>query len=528
MRYVNDLDCLEAKRKRILYLFIKDLMKGVGGSVLDNKDSRENIRPKKVSSYSKVMAWVFVSVLNAGMLFYVYLFARTQTSSRQSAWLISFIMWFFFEIAVSSTAVVLLTHLIIPLYVLSDIRNIKKRVLTDILLFRKASLQALAKVPGAGAQPSNGSTSTEFNAAKYLYSSWRVASLFPSLKESEIILRFQTPWPQHCLKSETVKVTSSYERRYSFLYQAIGRVAIFFLASFLNLPQLAQDSLMQMTSNSALGYFGVLFIRLYGLNPYLIGVPLFLGIIIVHFGLQWTLKSEQVKKAQDLYPLEEEFSSAVVMPTDEEKVAAHGAVEWEEDDEYAERYAPSLVEPNLQAKQKIAEGRKMSQMMLNGLQQDLMARQQGTTLPHVTLPSSGVSLAELDELDPSFWSDSDEDNKLNEESGNDRFRIDSPSIELQEFDHSLSLSSSSSSTSSSAHGSRRSAIIWDDESPPLEDNSIDDSNVSIEFCEDDPLDSYGDGVGGSDSLDSSEFSLPSNDDESRYSPRSLIVDPSED
>ena len=239
LRYINESESHAAKRKRLLYLFIRDLMSGVGGNVLDNKDARDNGRLAKVSPYSKFFAWLLVAILNGGMLFYVYLFARSQTQSRQSAWFISFVMWFFFEIFVSSTAVVFVTHLLIPLYVLSDVRNIKKKVLADIMAFHKAALNK--KLRGYVPSSTEESSSAEFNAAKYLYRSWRVASLFPNLKESEVILSFQTPWPQRCYKKDAVSVHSVYERRYSFLYQAVSRVAIFFLASLLNLPQLAQD-----------------------------------------------------------------------------------------------------------------------------------------------------------------------------------------------------------------------------------------------------------------------------------------------
>jgi hypothetical protein len=509
LRYVNDMDCLEAKRKRMLFLFIKDLMKGVGGTVLNNKDSCDNTRTKKVTAASKRMAWIFVVFLNAGMLFYVYLFARTQTSSRQSAWLISFLIWFVFEIAVSSTAVVLFTHLIIPLYVLSDIRTIKKKVLKDILTFRKASFQGQGRRTGAAVVTSNDSL-TEFNSAKYLYSSWRVASLFPSLKESELILSFHTPWPQHSLKTQTTTVHSSYERRYSFVYQAIGRVGIFFLASFLNLPQLARDSFVQMTSNSGLGYFGILFLRLYGLSPYLLCVPVIFAVIIVHFGLSWTLRSERIKRAQDLYPIEEEFSSVIVAPQNPQEEKG------EEDEEAAVDLTPTAPLPAAtKQQQKIAEGRKMSQLMVHSLHQDMIARRavQGlhedmiarraeTNHPHVDISAFvASSLAELNEnLDPSFWSDSDEDNNQSEK---DKFQIDSPSIELQEFDRSVSPPASS-------QGSGSGNIVWedDDSSLPLDD-SINDSNVSIDFWDEDDECAVA-----SDSLQSSEYSLPSNEDDS--------------
>ena len=123
--------CEEAKRRRLMYLFMKDLTSGVSGEILSNKSQRDSMSssPSRLRTMQcvplrwKAMAWIFVILMNMGLLLYVYLFAMTQTQSRQSAWFRSFIMWFLFDVFVSSTGVVLVTHLLIPLYVMSDIRE---------------------------------------------------------------------------------------------------------------------------------------------------------------------------------------------------------------------------------------------------------------------------------------------------------------------------------------------------------------------------------------------------------------------
>jgi hypothetical protein len=129
-----------------------------------------------VSFGAKALGWLFVCLMNMGMLFYVYLFAMTQTQSRQSAWFQSFVMWFLFDVFVSSTGVVLVTHLLlIPLYVMSDtsIRTIKKKVLGDIKAFREKQSKS---DPNRAAPVKD----EEFNAAKYLFPSWRVAGFLVS------------------------------------------------------------------------------------------------------------------------------------------------------------------------------------------------------------------------------------------------------------------------------------------------------------------------------------------------------------
>lgn len=477
LKYVNEDDRTEAKRKRLLYLFVRDLMSGVGGTVLDNKDSRDNVKVKKVYFSTKFIGWTFVIVLNAGLLFYIYLFARTQTQSRQSAWFISFVMWLVFEVLVSSTAVVFLTHLLIPLYVLSDIRNIKKKVLSDILEFRKTALQR------RGLLKSNSENeSTAFNAAKYLYRSWRVAHLFPDLKESEIILCFNTPWPQHSFKQVTATVTSAYERRYSFIYQAVSRVAIFFLASLLNLPQLVQDAVVQITSSSGLGYMGLMFIRLYSINPFLIGVPVLCFCLLVHFGLNSSIRNEQLKKARDLLPLEEEAMMNEKVDHPKEAMIVPEQVEWEEHDDFDE-FHPSVM-PSSAANQKIAEGRRMSQFMLHNLHNDI-AKRQG-----INTPVNAPNLAEFQE---SYWSDSDEDMKEME-----YLTLDRPELPQQQGGESLQ----SQSLYSSEDGTEHQHIFWDDEDNPSEYNSVDiDSHIPVQIWDNDNEGSF------SESKDSSSGSI---------------------
>jgi hypothetical protein len=129
------------------------------------------------------------------------LFAMEQTEDRQSAWFQSFVLWFCFDFVIASTGAVLVTHLLIPLYVMSDIRTIKRKVLGDIVSYREKQLLARRKViaaRGSVERPSASpiGASIEFNAARYLFTSWRVAALFPELPESQLILQFETPWKE--------------------------------------------------------------------------------------------------------------------------------------------------------------------------------------------------------------------------------------------------------------------------------------------------------------------------------------------
>lgn len=282
---------------RLLYLFVKDLSSGVSGETLSKKCQRDSviIKLNQVSWKWKLCAWLFVISMNLGMLFYVYLFAMKQTETRQSAWLQSFIMWLLFDMLIAGTGVVLVTHLLIPLYVMSDIRTIKNKVLNDIIAFKNKIANRNGRKFEDILEPDVENSSTwEFNAAKYLFTSWRIASLCPEIPESEMILEFTTPWPKRSLKREKKKVSRTYERRYSFIIQAVSRVLIFFLTSLIHLPVMVQDMLIHFISNSGLGYVILLMLKLYRINIFLPLVPLIMLGVIIHFMVRSSAQNHYV------------------------------------------------------------------------------------------------------------------------------------------------------------------------------------------------------------------------------------------
>jgi hypothetical protein len=66
------------KSKRLLYLFQKDLMPGISGQMLESKDRRDELVIKSVSQSAKWLTWIALTLLNVGMLFYIFLFAVSQ------------------------------------------------------------------------------------------------------------------------------------------------------------------------------------------------------------------------------------------------------------------------------------------------------------------------------------------------------------------------------------------------------------------------------------------------------------------
>ena len=72
------------KTKRLLFLFQCDLLPGLSGQVLSSKGSRDTLTSARpVAPWQKAAGYLTVLLLDAAMLFYVYLFAMQQSKVRQ-------------------------------------------------------------------------------------------------------------------------------------------------------------------------------------------------------------------------------------------------------------------------------------------------------------------------------------------------------------------------------------------------------------------------------------------------------------
>lgn len=298
------------KRRRLLYLLMKDLSSGVSGDVISNKVERDSVsmalKINRVPASWKLFGWLAVAFLNLGMLFYVYLFAMSQTRSRQAAWLQSFLMWGVFEIFISSTGLVVFVHLLIPLYVLSDVCRLKEKVLASVLSFRE---RFSSSQPSLFHPPPN----TEFNSAKYLFTSWRVASLFcerdadedSGLPETALILHFRTQWPSKRLGGQEGEVAAEYQE--DIVLAAVSRVVTYFLGSLLSFHVLVQEMFVQMLWTSGMGYLIVWFVQLARVHPLLPLVPVLLTLLAIYgfLRLLWQ-RDERVRRLGLIHPLPKE------------------------------------------------------------------------------------------------------------------------------------------------------------------------------------------------------------------------------
>jgi hypothetical protein len=125
------------KNKRLLYLFQKDLLPGIHGMILEAKASRDEVILKGSSKQAKLLGWIYLGVTNIGMLFYILLFALTQTTDRQQAWGQSFALWLVADIFIVGTLIVLIMHVWIPAITMTDVLSIQKKLTETISNYQK-------------------------------------------------------------------------------------------------------------------------------------------------------------------------------------------------------------------------------------------------------------------------------------------------------------------------------------------------------------------------------------------------------
>lgn len=271
------------KGRILLYLFQRDLLPGASGAILDSKSNRDDTATKAVYWQTKLAGWIFILALNLGMLAFVLLFAVNETLHRQGAWARSFCIWLAADIVLVSSVTVVFTHVYIPSLIMDDVHRIKRRLAECIRSFN-ARLGETSKDGSSVVAP--GQT---FNAASYLFVSSRLALLWPTLKESQIILSFHTPW-MHSYDKET-NVGGKYTSRYSALSRSASMVAVFLVSSLMRLPHRLQDTLLRQAATVAAAVVALAHVLVYKVSPALIAVPVVVVVGVIAGGVYWCLHS---------------------------------------------------------------------------------------------------------------------------------------------------------------------------------------------------------------------------------------------
>ena len=201
----------EAQQRRLLVLFQKDLLAGVSGEIAEKKSMQGKLEDRKpVSKGAKLCGFVFILVLNLTLLLYIFMFAVKQDSSRQSAWVQSFLIWLALEIFLVSSLVMVMSEFVVPSLVFSEVKKIKTKMIKTVCDYQFKMLK------GDTFRETNNVDEAAFNAAPYLFTSTRLATKFPRSLESKIIREFRTNLPKRSYQHHKNSANSSmnvYRRR---------------------------------------------------------------------------------------------------------------------------------------------------------------------------------------------------------------------------------------------------------------------------------------------------------------------------
>ena len=274
------------KNRRMLYLFQLDLMPGIAGEILDMQQSREFDKVNGVSRSAKLLGWICIIGLNALMLFYIFLFAVSQDEHKQKAWEKSFVIWLCMEIFVISSLMVFAIHVALPIMFMRDVNIVKMKLLESLNTYQERihSDRDLYK------DLSQCKDMSQFNAASFLYVSWKLAALHAHLRVSKIILQYRTPWPRQSLR-RVRSLSSDYDSKFASLYSAVITVSMFFLTSFVVSPPVLQDIFVNMIGATAIGFVVFLHTWLYKVYPILVVVPALLIVGMCYVFLHQRSKS---------------------------------------------------------------------------------------------------------------------------------------------------------------------------------------------------------------------------------------------
>jgi hypothetical protein len=350
-----------AKMKRLLFLFQKDLLPGISGQILEAKDTRENRIIAPVAPLAKVVAWLFLGFLTIGMLFYLFLFTLSEDASHQMAWGKAFAIWLVQDIFLVSTGMVIFVHIFLPSLVFRDVVKIKRKLLEsieaydgekvatppgaidknkDLLHINKElkreveeveeresnKVDAVSEVgydniiamqvdgkhdeenhdiinePGTTMQRENSkSIRDDFNAAKYLFVSYRVAEIYPDFKVSRWILQFRTVWPRQSYQ-HVIHTQDNYSFKFESLSNSVFAVfGAFLMVSlpmlFFTLPLPAQDIIQSLVMTTIWGFSIYFLSELFISNPPLVVVPI-VAVALLYYLWQRFMKNKVMYKEE--------------------------------------------------------------------------------------------------------------------------------------------------------------------------------------------------------------------------------------
>ena len=288
----------DALNSRLMFLFQCDLIAGFQSKVIKDKTNRDKHIPSPKHALFRALAWLLILSQNGMMLSYVMLFALEQSEVNQRAWVYSFLLWIIIDIFLISTGTVILTHIILPRLVMSEVEKNKLRMIELIRKFHENVINQnglmMTQVPNevigfdqsmkaANNNQEMKETNTSpfvFNAANYFFVSMRIAEKFPDLIVSRLIRQFVSHLPR---KHHQYSASQSYGMSFLFISKGITLILFFIISGMIDLPPSIQDMLLEIVTTLGFGAVMMMFIDLYHIYPLLILLPIFVVSVVFHY-----------------------------------------------------------------------------------------------------------------------------------------------------------------------------------------------------------------------------------------------------
>eukprot|EP01042_Synura_sphagnicola_P005379 gene5380-6862_t len=142
------------------------------------------------------------------------------------------------------------------------------------------------------------SPSSSFNAAKFLFLSYRVAQKVQQQSTvARIVLNYSTPWPKQTYRHRA-NVQTGYRRKFAALSQSVSLIVLYFLSNLIVVPVSVRDLALQLATTVAAGYTVLVHLQLYAVYPVLVVVPTLCLGAIVHFVVQAQAGQAQVERSR--------------------------------------------------------------------------------------------------------------------------------------------------------------------------------------------------------------------------------------
>jgi hypothetical protein len=139
---------LQGKHLLSLLIFISSVNFNIITQGTKSISTRVGKSEAPLSMTTKIAAWIFIVLFNCTLLLYVLLSAISQTESRQSTWLRTFIMWLIMEIFVVSTLCMVLSRIVIPSFIMSEAGRVKESMLHVMEKYQAKVIAAVAARAG--------------------------------------------------------------------------------------------------------------------------------------------------------------------------------------------------------------------------------------------------------------------------------------------------------------------------------------------------------------------------------------------